>query len=53
MNSHDLTREQAAAIGKIIGQHLLYLGKLRSRMEKGSYWIVFYKEIQYDLLSTV
>jgi hypothetical protein len=34
MNSKDITPAQAAALGKIIGQHLRYLGKLRSRMDQ-------------------
>jgi hypothetical protein len=33
MKSSDLSPAQAAAVGKIIRQHLRYLGKLRSRME--------------------
>jgi len=34
MDSSDLTPAQAQAINKIIGQHLRYLGKLRSRMDQ-------------------
>jgi hypothetical protein len=34
MDSSHLTPAQAAAIGKIIGQHLRYLGKLRKRMDQ-------------------
>jgi hypothetical protein len=32
MDSKDLTPAQAAAVGKIIGEHLRYLGKLQRRM---------------------
>jgi hypothetical protein len=34
MKSSDLSPAQAAALGKIIGEHLRYLGKLRTRMEQ-------------------
>jgi hypothetical protein len=34
MDSQDITPAQAAAIGKIIGQHLRYLGKLQRRMNQ-------------------
>jgi hypothetical protein len=34
MTSSDLTPAQAAALSKMIGQQLRYLGKLRSRMEQ-------------------
>lgn len=34
MDSTAITREQAKAMGEVIGRQLRYLGKLRTRMER-------------------
>ena len=34
MNSDDLTCEQAARMGAVVGRHLNYLSRLRTRMER-------------------
>ena len=34
MDSSDITREQAAEMGKVISRQLRYLGKPRTRMER-------------------